>query len=223
MKATEVKLWICSPIVGFESLEPKSVDLVVTRLGSSNVRSATELLRVMTGRLKNDASVFLFVPTDADNPLFAHEVAVQWQSILKLENEFHWFRCDVPLDSELLNDDQHEYVFQLANSTASREQQLSERRRWAGDDVWFSQPETADIPPEIIARCVRLHGWRTNLVLVDTAVCSGESAIAAVEMGIDKLIGFCPDALSLTKSRERISRKLSDMEQARQQHDAPSE
>lgn len=83
--------------------------------------------------------------------------------------------------------------------------------------------------------CIRLHGWRSDLVMLDPFLGIGNSAIAALECEIQEFIGFeiDPDYLSAAKqfvsnhrnvtAKEEIGSSTCDMAaMARSRSDQPS-
>jgi len=52
--------------------------------------------------------------------------------------------------------------------------------------------------------CIRLHGWREDLVVMDPFLGIGSSAIAAVEAGVARFIGSEIDKTYLSVAQERL-------------------
>jgi hypothetical protein len=220
--ATRLEIHVQLPVEGLETLALQSADVIVAPLTTREVDYGLKLLRATARVLKKEGSVFLFLRAVGADPLLPHELLVQIQPILNLRNEFHWFNADEPNTDEMLDDDQHEYVFQLTNSQPSHEQKFSSGGRCIGTTTWFCKRETEDVPTEIITKCVRIHGWQTNLVMVDTSVSDGNSAIAALEMGIAGYIGFSPNPGAVTRATERASKRRADLDYVCTKLDRPN-
>jgi len=124
-----------------------------------------------------------------------------------------------PINSHRYVNDCHEYVFHLTKHGDTRIDRLSigvpyadksNIRRWAhtkGHDVrcrgnnWFipyktivstqkERPHPATFPLELAENCIRIHGNRPDLVVMDPFVGIGHSALAAKRCGISRFIGF---------------------------------
>ena len=124
-----------------------------------------------------------------------------------------------PINSHRYVNDCHEYVFHLTKHGDTRLDRLSigvpyadksNIRRWAhteGHDVrcrgnnWFipyktivstqkERPHPATFPVELVENCIRIHGNRPDLVVMDPFVGIGHSALAAKRCGIARFIGF---------------------------------
>jgi len=124
-----------------------------------------------------------------------------------------------PIQSSRYINDCHEFVFHLTKSGNTSIDRLavgvpyadkSNVKRWAhtgGRDkrcrgnVWFipyktiqnrdsERPHPATFPAELPKMCIRLHGCRPDLVMIDPFLGIGNSAVAARECGIGKFIGF---------------------------------
>jgi len=124
-----------------------------------------------------------------------------------------------PLQSKRYVNDCHEYIFHLTKNGDTPLARLSlgvpysdksNIRRWAhtkGHDVrcrgnnWFipyktivsrsrERPHPATFPVELAVNCVKIHGCRPDLVMLDPFVGIGHSALAAKECRIGHFIGF---------------------------------
>ena len=124
-----------------------------------------------------------------------------------------------PIHSRRYVNDCHEYIFHLTKRGDTAVDRLglgvpysdkSNIGRWAhtkGRDLrcrgnnWFipyktivsrskERPHPATFPVELAANCIKIHGRRTGLVMLDPFLGIGHSAIAAKENGIGHFIGF---------------------------------
>jgi site-specific DNA-methyltransferase (adenine-specific) len=124
-----------------------------------------------------------------------------------------------PLRSKRFLTDCHEYVFHLTKNGNSPINRLavgvpytdkSNIKRWAhnrGKDkrcrgnTWFipyqtihskkeQRPHPATFPKQLPKMCIRLHGWRHDLVMIDPFLGIGTSALAAMESEIGRFVGF---------------------------------
>ena len=163
-----------------------------------------------------------------------------------------------PLRSRRFVNDCHEYVFHLTSTghTPLDRRAIgvpysdkSNIKRWAhtkGSDVrcrgnnWFipyktivnrsrERPHPATFPTELAVFCIKIHGCRPDLVMLDPFLGIGHAAFAAKQCGIGKFFGFEIDAEYLKVARlalekgfieptpgllqdTRRSRKLDDRE-----------
>lgn len=169
-----------------------------------------------------------------------------------------------PIRSNRFVTDCHEFIFHLTKSGKTPIDRLgvgvpymdkSNVKRWShtkGKDrrcrgnTWFipyqtihsrdtQRPHPATFPKELPKMCIRLHGWRSDLVMLDPFLGIGNSAIAALECEIQEFIGFeiDPDYLSAAKqfvsnhrnvtAKEEIGSSTCDMAaMARSRSDQPS-
>ncbi len=140
-----------------------------------------------------------------------------------------------PLQSQRYVTDCHEYVFHLTRNGDVPLDRLSlgvpysdksNIARWAhtkGRDVrcrgnnWFipyktivnrskERPHPATFPVELAMNCIKLHGSRPDLVMLDPFVGIGHSALAAKECGIGRFIGFDIDAEYVKVARQAVER-----------------
>lgn len=139
-----------------------------------------------------------------------------------------------PLRSKKFLTDCHEYVFHLTKNGNSPINRLavgvpytdkSNIKRWLhtkGEDkrcrgnTWFipyqtihskkeQRPHPASFPKELPKMCIRLHGWRNDLVMIDPFLGIGNSALAALECGVARFIGFEIDEVYLRRAEERLA------------------
>ncbi len=124
-----------------------------------------------------------------------------------------------PLHSQRYVNDCHEYVFHLTKDGRTPLDRLavgvpysdkSNIQRWAhtkGRDlrcrgnIWFipyktivsrikERPHPATFPTELAVFCIKIHGCRPGLVMLDPFLGIGHSALAAKKCGIGRFIGF---------------------------------
>lgn len=124
-----------------------------------------------------------------------------------------------PINSKRYLNNCHEYVFHLTKHGTKKIDRLgvgvayadkSNIARWGhtkGRDKrcrgnnWYipyqtiqsrdaQRPHPATFPPELPEMCIRLHGWRSNLVMLDPFLGIGHSALAAKKTGIREFWGF---------------------------------
>jgi site-specific DNA-methyltransferase (adenine-specific) len=138
-----------------------------------------------------------------------------------------------PINSPRYLNDCHEYIFHLTPEGHTPIDRLalgvpyadkSNIERWShtgGSDrrcrgnTWFipyqtisrrekDRPHPATFPVELAANCIRLHGRRNDLVMLDPFLGLGNSALAAHECGAAKFIGFEIDEEYLAEARRRL-------------------
>ena len=138
-----------------------------------------------------------------------------------------------PINSRRFVNDCHEYIFHLTKTGSTGIDRLgvgveyadkSNIRRWShtgGADKrcrgnnWYipydtiqnrlkERPHPATFPVELPAMCIRLHGWRPDLVVMDPFLGIGSSAVAAKQCGVGRFIGFEMDADYLATAKERV-------------------
>lgn len=139
-----------------------------------------------------------------------------------------------PINSDRFLNDCHEHVFHLTPTGSTPLHRLavgvkykhkSNVDRWEhtnGDDLrcrgntWFipyrtihdregDRPHPATFPPELPEQCIRLHGVRDDLVVMDPFLGIGNTWVAAVKCGVGKFIGFDIDKDYLAIARKRAS------------------
>lgn len=69
------------------------------------------------------------------------------------------------------------------------------------------RPHPATFPAQLAEWCIRLHGARPDLVVLDPFLGLGHSATAAAACGVEKFIGFEMDAGYLAAARQRLDAK----------------
>ena len=135
-----------------------------------------------------------------------------------------------PINSKRFVNDCHEYIFHLTKTGDKSIDRLgvgvayadkSNIKRWShtnGRDKrcrgnnWYipyktiqnrdsERPHPATFPTELATMCIRLHGWRSDLVMMDPFLGIGHSALAAKAAEIQAFIGFDinPDFLNIAK------------------------
>ena len=138
-----------------------------------------------------------------------------------------------PISSPRYLNDCHEYIFHLTPEGKTPIDRLalgvpyadkSNIARWGhtrGKDrrcrgnTWFipyktiqrrakERPHPATFPVELAENCIRLHGIRDGLVMLDPFLGIGNSAIAAKRCGVKKFVGFEIDEESLSEARKRL-------------------
>ena len=138
-----------------------------------------------------------------------------------------------PIISHRFVNDCHEYVFHLTKTGSTPIDRLSvgvpyadksNIARWGhtkGNDKrcrgnnWFipyktiqnrnnQRPHPATFPIELAEECIKLHGVRENLVMMDPFLGIGSSAKAAKNCGITSFIGFEIDSQYLATAQEEI-------------------
>ena len=140
-----------------------------------------------------------------------------------------------PLQSKRFVNDCHEYIFHLTKGGDTLLHRLSlgvpysdksNIKRWAhtkGRDVrcrgnnWFipyktivsrlkERPHPATFPVELAENCIKIHGCRPDLIMLDPFVGIGHSAIAAQRCGIGRFIGFDIDPQYIDVARQVLDR-----------------
>jgi site-specific DNA-methyltransferase (adenine-specific) len=138
-----------------------------------------------------------------------------------------------PISSHRYVNDCHEYLFHLTKTGNTPIDRLavgvpyadkSNIARWGhtkGNDKrcrgnnWFvpyktiqnrnnQRPHPATFPVELAEECIKLHGVRENLVMMDPFLGIGSSARAAKNCGITNFIGFEIDSQYLATANENI-------------------
>ncbi len=139
-----------------------------------------------------------------------------------------------PIHSSRYVNDCHEYVFHLTKQGDTPLDRLglgvpymhkSNIGRWAhtkGRDLrcrgnnWFipyktivsrskQRPHPATFPVELAANCIKIHGFRPDLVMLDPFVGIGHSALAAKECGVRHFTGFDIDPEYLATARSVLA------------------
>ena len=139
-----------------------------------------------------------------------------------------------PINSPRFLNDCHEYLFHLTKKGSTKIDRLSigvpysdksNITRWEhtkGNDVrcrgntWFipyktiqhrdsERPHPATFPVELARRCLALHGKGGETVVMDPFLGIGHAAMAAVEYGAKRCIGFEIDDEYLSIARQQIA------------------
>jgi site-specific DNA-methyltransferase (adenine-specific) len=140
-----------------------------------------------------------------------------------------------PIRSDRFITDCHEFIFHLTKTGSTPIDRLSvgvpyadksNIKRWShtkGRDkrcrgnTWFipyqtiqsrceQRPHPATFPKELPKMCIQLHGWRSDLVMLDPFLGIGNSAAAALEAEIGRFVGFEIDDEYLKTAKEIIGR-----------------
>jgi site-specific DNA-methyltransferase (adenine-specific) len=140
-----------------------------------------------------------------------------------------------PLHSQRYANDCHEYVFHLTKDGRTPLDRLavgvpysdkSNISRWAhtkGRDLrcrgnnWFipyktivsrtkERPHPATFPTELAVFCIKIHGCRSGLVMLDPFLGIGHSALAAKRCGIGRFIGFDIEQEYVDVARKALQR-----------------
>jgi site-specific DNA-methyltransferase (adenine-specific) len=142
-----------------------------------------------------------------------------------------------PINSERFVNDCHEYIFHFSPGGRTRldrravgvpYQDPSNIKRWASagnglrcrGNTWFvpyetiqsrdrDRPHPASFPPKVPEQCVRLHGLERAGLVLDPFLGLGNTAIAAVRLGLD-FVGIELDAHYLREAVKRI--KTADID-----------
>jgi site-specific DNA-methyltransferase (adenine-specific) len=141
-----------------------------------------------------------------------------------------------PLRSDRFVTDCHEYVFHLTKSGKTRLDRRaigvpysdkSNIKRWAhtgGRDLrcrgnnWFipyktivsrskERPHPATFPTDLAVFCIKIHGCRSDLVVLDPFLGIGHSALAAQKCGIGQFTGFDIDRGYVAVARKAIEKR----------------
>ncbi len=139
-----------------------------------------------------------------------------------------------PLHSQRYVNDCHEYIFHLTRNGDTPMERLnlgvpyndkSNIKRWAhtgGRDVrcrgnnWFipyktivnrskERPHPATFPVALAVNCIKIHGIKPGMVMLDPFVGIGHSAVAAQQCGVPTFIGYDIDAEYMEVARAVIA------------------
>lgn len=140
-----------------------------------------------------------------------------------------------PIHSSRFVNDCHEYIFHLTKEGNTPLERLglgvaysdkSNIARWShtkGRDLrcrgnnWFipyktivsrskERPHPATFPVELAVNCIKVHGCRPDLVMLDPFVGIGHSALAAKRCNIGRFIGFDIDREYVEVARQALAR-----------------
>jgi site-specific DNA-methyltransferase (adenine-specific) len=143
-----------------------------------------------------------------------------------------------PISSGRFLNDCHEYIFHLTlegkspidrlalgvpyqdKSNIARWSHTRGRDRRCRGNTWFipyqtiqrrkkERPHPATCPVELAQSCIKLHGVRDGLVMLDPFLGIGNSAVAAQKCGVKEFIGFEIDESYLAEARKRIAQPES--------------
>jgi site-specific DNA-methyltransferase (adenine-specific) len=138
-----------------------------------------------------------------------------------------------PISSGRYLNDCHEYIFHLTptgrttidrlalgvpyadKSNIARWGHTRGRDRRCRGNTWFipyqtisrrekHRPHPATFPVALGENCIRLHGVRRSLTMLDPFLGIGNSAIAAKRCGVKRFVGFEIDQLYLAEAKRRI-------------------
>ncbi len=138
-----------------------------------------------------------------------------------------------PIQSERFLTDCHEFIFHFTKTGAVKLDRLavgvpysdkSNIARWGhtgGRDLrcrgnnWFipyktiksraaERPHPATFPVSLASQCLKLHGLRPGMVMLDPFLGIGNSALAARECGVERFIGFEIDESYLQECKCRL-------------------
>jgi site-specific DNA-methyltransferase (adenine-specific) len=144
-----------------------------------------------------------------------------------------------PINSKRFVNDCHEYVFHLTKTGSTPVDRLglgvpythkSNIARWGhtgGKDLrcrgnnWFipyetilsrskDRPHPATFPTALAANCIKTHGHRPDLVMLDPFLGIGHSAVAAKQCDIARFIGFEIDAEYLAVARSILDKGVAE-------------
>ncbi len=139
-----------------------------------------------------------------------------------------------PINSRRFLNDCHEYIFHLTSegktpidrlalgvpyqdkSNIARWSHTSGHDRRCRGNTWFipyetiqrrekERPHPATFPVELAENCIKLHGIRPDLVMLDPFLGIGNSAVAAKRCGIATFVGFEIDATYLAEAKRRLA------------------
>ena len=139
-----------------------------------------------------------------------------------------------PISSHRFLNDCHEYIFHLTptghtpidrlalgvpyadKSNIARWRHTRGRDRRCRGNTWFipyetisrrdkHRPHPATFPVALAENCIRLHGVRKNLAMLDPFLGIGNSAVAAQRSGVKRFLGFEIDEVYLAEAKRRLS------------------
>jgi site-specific DNA-methyltransferase (adenine-specific) len=144
-----------------------------------------------------------------------------------------------PLQSNRFVTDCHEYVFHMTKTGKTRLNRRaigvpysdkSNIKRWAhtgGRDLrcrgnnWFipyktivsrskQRPHPATFPTDLAVFCIKIHGCRSDLTMLDPFLGIGHSALAAKQCGIGRFVGFDIDREYVEVARKAIQKGITE-------------
>ncbi len=143
-----------------------------------------------------------------------------------------------PINSRRFLNDTHEYIFHLTKTGQVEVDRIalgvpykdkSNASRWGGGknrlrcrgNCWFipyetiqdrssDRPHPASYPPQLAENCIRLHGYKKGLKVLDPFMGIGNTALACRKLGVE-FIGFeiDPAYLKIAEKRLKSSRDKS--------------
>jgi site-specific DNA-methyltransferase (adenine-specific) len=148
-----------------------------------------------------------------------------------------------PLNSRRYVNDCHEFIFHLTREGDVPLDRLglgvpysdkSNIARWShtsGRDVrcrgnnWFipyktivsrskERPHPATFPVQLAVNCLKIHGCRPDLVMLDPFLGIGHAALAAKECGVQKFFGFEIDAEYIKVARAAVQTRTTEVPEA---------
>ena len=143
-----------------------------------------------------------------------------------------------PINSKRFLTDCHEHLFHFTKSgnvvldrlavgveyadksNIARWSHTSGQDRRCRGNTWFvpyetiqrreaERPHPATFPVQLAERCLKLHGLRPDLTVLDPFLGIGSSALAAIRCGAARFVGFEIDEGYLTTARDRIEQAMS--------------
>lgn len=141
-----------------------------------------------------------------------------------------------PINSNRFVNDCHEFVFHLTKSGNVPIDRLgvgvpyadpSNVKRWAHTsgrnlrcrgNVWFipyktiqskdkQRPHPATFPVELVTKCLKLHGLKPGMTVLDPFLGTGTSAIGAMSCGAGEFIGFENDGYYADYAKKQIEQQ----------------
>ena len=138
-----------------------------------------------------------------------------------------------PISSPRYLNDCHEYIFHLTpegrtpidrlalgvpyadKSNIARWSHTGGKDRRCRGNTWFipyqtiqrrakERPHPATFPVELAENCIRLHGMRDSLIMLDPFLGIGNSAVAAKRCGVKSFVGFEIDEQYLAEAKRRL-------------------
>ena len=143
-----------------------------------------------------------------------------------------------PISSRRFLNDCHEYIFHLTpagrtpidrlalgvpyadKSNIARWSHTRGRDRRCRGNTWFipyktisrrdkHRPHPATFPIELAENCIRLHGVKKTVTMLDPFLGIGNSAIAAQKYGVKRFVGFEIDETYLAEAKRRIAQNIT--------------
>lgn len=163
-------------------------------------------------KLKSDGSLFLNIGNRPSDQLFSNEVIEQLITYFELQNTIIWIKSIdgrghyKPITSKRFLNDCFEYIFHLTKRKDVELDKLSigipytdktNIKRWNKSDlrdrgnVWFIPYKTKRIkdkhpaifPEKLPEMCIKLHGLKKDMVVLDPFCGSGTTCVVAKKLG----------------------------------------